>query len=58
MEPEEVRFNLNPKVGNPNAEIKEINGDLWLCLEGTEDQFYDIWVAIGEMFDFSEDCDD
>jgi hypothetical protein len=55
---EEIRFNLNPKVRNLKAEIREIDGDQWLCLDGDEEDFRDIWASLGEMFDLREEDDD
>ena len=52
---EVIGLNQNPKADQVKITLQEYKGDPWAFLEGTREQFRDLWQTLGEDFDFAED---
>ena len=51
-------LNQDPKAGNVTITLREYQGGPWAFLEGTEDQFRELYESLLEMFDFSDGWED
>ena len=55
-EPEQfLGLNQDPKVGNVKITIQEYHGGQWAFLEGTEEQFRELYESIKEMIGVDDD---
>ena len=54
---EVIGLNQDPKVGNVTITLQEYQDGPWAFLEGTEDQFRELYESLKKMFDFGEDAE-
>ena len=52
---EVIGLNQNPNAEQVKIVLQEYKGDPWAFMEGTREQFRELWQSIGEVFDFGED---
>ena len=50
-----IGLNQNEKANQVKITLQEYKGDMWAYLEGTREQFRELWQSLGEDFDFGED---
>ena len=50
-----IGLNQNETANQVKITLQEYDGDPWAFLEGTREQFKELWQALGEDFDFTTD---